>query len=116
MFHDRHAPRASASSHVHPGLWPAFEAAHAWCDVGVEQARLSTKLCDDTRLLLLRATADRNAEELGRTVSDFVEFDDPGPEPDRGGGLPHLAQLSSRRGPRRVARRPVALRAAKAAL
>lgn len=72
MFHDRHAPRASASSHVHPGLWPAFEAAHAWCDVGVEQARLSTKLCDDTRLLLLRATADRNAEELGRTVSDFV--------------------------------------------
>jgi hypothetical protein len=69
MFHDRSALRASAASLVHPAFRPAFDAAEALCDVGVEQAVLSRKLCDNVRVLLHHAAADKNA---GRPVSDFV--------------------------------------------
>jgi hypothetical protein len=73
MFHDRNSVRASASNLSDPGLNPALEAAQALCDLGVEQANLSKKLCDNTRAMLLSAAADKDAGEVGRTLSVFVD-------------------------------------------
>ncbi|RBP12907.1 hypothetical protein DFR50_11396 [Roseiarcus fermentans] len=68
MFHDRSALWAARSTRPHPSFRPAFEAAFAWRDVGIEQANLSRRLFDNWAQLL-GAAAEGDA---GLMMSVFV--------------------------------------------
>lgn len=72
MFHDRNPLSDFAPLHPQSANRAAIEAARVMREVGIEHVNLSKKLIDNTHAMLLSAAADRDGQDVGRTMSDFV--------------------------------------------
>ncbi len=72
MIHNSGDLRAIASR---PSAIPEFSpivAIEAFCDIGVESVILSKKLFDNTQKMVSSAATNKDAKDVGRTMSAFV--------------------------------------------
>ena len=72
MIHNSKELKGLSSRQPNVGEPTAVAAINAFCDTGVESVILSKKLFDNTQKMLLSAATHKDAKDVGRTMSAFV--------------------------------------------